>query len=62
MYLVVGGFPTSTSTEILVGGESSWITISSYPISGGGVRVANYDNKLLSFGNITFILLSLFFQ
>ena len=59
------GGPTNRVTkynEILVSGESSWITISSYPISGGGVRVANYDNKLLSFGNITFILLSLFFQ
>ena len=54
MYLVVGGYRIS-STEILVSGDSSWKTVGSYPIYGAwGVRVAYYDNMLLSFGDITF--------
>ena len=60
MYLVVGGYDTP-STEILVSGESYWKTVGSYPINVYGLRVTNFNNMLLSFGNVTLDLLILSF-
>ena len=58
MYLVVDTF----KNEILVSGESAWKNIGSAPNFGFGARIAKYDNKLLSFGNVTLNLLILSFN
>ena len=58
MYLVVDTF----KNEILVSGESARKNIGSAPNFGFGARIAKYDNKLLSFGNLTLNLLILSFN
>ena len=59
--MVVGG-SSSTSTEILTNGSSAWKTVGSLQIYGRGVQVVNYDNMLLSFGNVPLIMLMLSFN
>ena len=65
VYLVVAGLSGSSvtsSTEILVSGSNSWVTISPLPIIVFGLKTVNYENTILAFGklSLTFIKRLLF--
>ena len=54
---MVAGYDGSSqlsSTEILVSGSNSWVTISPLPISVYALRTVNYKNTILAFGNLSF--------
>ena len=57
--MVVAGYDGSSrlsTTEILLSGSTSWVTISSLPISVSGLRTVNYNNTILAFGNLLLTL------
>ena len=41
-----------SSTEILVSGSNSWVTISPLPIRMYGLRTVNFKNTIIAFGNL----------
>ena len=47
------GYLTLSSTEILVSGSKSWVTISPLPISVYNLRTVNYENTILAFGSLS---------
>ena len=63
--MVVAGFDGSSrlsTTEILLSGSTSWVTISSLPISVSGLRTVNYKNTILTFGKIVIDIYQDYYQ
>ena len=58
------GLTGTLSTEILVSGSNSWVTISPFTTGAIGLKSVNYKNTILAFGNLslTFIMVITFFS
>ena len=63
--MVVAGYDGSSrlsTTEILLSGSTSWVTISSLPISVSGLRTVNYKNTILTFSKIVIDIYQDYYQ